>query len=395
MTSPFTLAAFATSAVSGLEAHAVRTHTAHEHGLFTSAVIATTDGEVIVRVPNSDEAEVRQSGEILGQAALTEGARAQLPFAVPETLGMTRAGDTRAVVSTFLPGAKVHVSELSEDALLLSSIAATLSAIHDLPPSVVQNGGLPVRSAEACRIETARVVDRAAQTRLLPERVKNRWIEVLQEKSLWDFAPTVVHGSVSDDVLLVEDDVVTGVLGFERLSVGDPALDLAWIFAAGDRVASETLSLYADLADTTEYPLGVRARLLHELEIARWLLHGTERHDNGIVQDATEMLDRLLDEPPLLRNDPEPVMSANDVASLLDETPEITRMRSDTEAYDGWDDERVFESEPEFADDPSDPPAQEGEGVDPADPTPPDSPVSAEDAETSGDSSPSSGEAAR
>ena len=45
------------------------------------------------------------------------------------------------------------------------------------------------------------------------------------------------------------------------------------------------------------------------------------------------------------------VLNATEVTAVLDETPDITRMRSDTEAYSGWDEGRVFESDGDFADD--------------------------------------------
>ncbi|MFC7765615.1 hypothetical protein [Leucobacter soli] len=101
---PLTLAALATSAVPGLQVVGAREHTLDGEGAFSSAVLLTEDAELIVRVPRISSAEVRQSAEMLGQAALADGARSALPFQAPETLGITRAGETRAVVSTFLPG---------------------------------------------------------------------------------------------------------------------------------------------------------------------------------------------------------------------------------------------------------------------------------------------------
>ena len=39
-----------------------------------------------------------------------------------------------------------------------------------------------------------------------------------------------------------------------------------------------------------------RAALLAELEVARWLLHGTETRSTEIVDDAVQMLSDLVDE---------------------------------------------------------------------------------------------------
>ena len=71
---------------------------------FTAAVLDTEQGEVLVRVPATPAAEVKQSAELLSLAALAEGACARLPFQVPATLGMTRAGALPPSSVAFFPG---------------------------------------------------------------------------------------------------------------------------------------------------------------------------------------------------------------------------------------------------------------------------------------------------
>jgi len=220
---PLTLAALATSAVPGLQIVGVREHSLAGGGAFNSAVIITDDAELIVRVPRDSTSEVQQSAEMLGLAALADGARNALPFRVSETLGMTRAGETRAVVSTFLPGGRIDAGDLADDALLLQPIAESLAAIHQLPTALVQQAGLPMRTAEEVREAAARLIARAADTRLLPDTVHARWLEVLASPRLWDFAPTVIHGSLDADRLLVEDDRVVGVLGWGFLDASAQA----------------------------------------------------------------------------------------------------------------------------------------------------------------------------
>ena len=161
---PLTLAALATSAVADLVVTGARTHTRAGEQSFVAAVLSTDLGEVIVRVPNTSQAETVQAGEVLGQSALTDGARAVLPFDVPRTLGQTRAGNTRAVVSSFLPGDPFAVAALAEDALLLQPLAETLAAIHELPHAIVREQGLPVLTAAETRANVARLVERAIAT---------------------------------------------------------------------------------------------------------------------------------------------------------------------------------------------------------------------------------------
>jgi aminoglycoside phosphotransferase (APT) family kinase protein len=106
-----------------------------------------------------------------------------------------------------------------------------------------------------------------------------------------------VHGSLQSTSFLAEDDAVTAVLGWSELKVGDPARDLNWILGARrQHVAESVFDAYnAARQVTVDRQLRQRARLYAELEIARWLLHGTERHDRAVIDDAVAMLGGLAD----------------------------------------------------------------------------------------------------
>ena len=349
---PFTLAALATSAVPGLVVAAVRG--SDEDPDYACAIVSSDEGELLVRVPRAQAAEVRQSAELLGLAALTEGPRSRLPFEVPRTLGMTRAGETRAVVTTYLSGGLFESGGLHDDALLLQPIAEALAAIHELPRTVAQHGGLPVREARDLRILSARLVDRAEQTRMLPETVLRRWRHVLESAELWDFSPVMVHGSLDAEQFRVADDAITGIIGWSELSVGDAAADLSWLFAAGPEVFEAVLARYADLRSAGSVThLRTRAALYHELEVARWLLHGVDAHDSEIVDDAVAMLDRLVGAGSVLesahstQHTHRPVGEA-EAEALLAETPEVVDHLSDTAAYEALDEDRMFGFEKEF-----------------------------------------------
>lgn len=345
-----TLAALATSAVPGLVAVAVRPH--HASGdEYATAILTTPDDEIIVSVPRTQQAETAQSASALGMAALTDGARAELPFAVPRSLGMTRAGDTRAVATTYLPGARFDVADLHADAILIDSIAESIAAIHALPRSVAQQGGLVERTARDQRLLVTRVVDRAQATRYLPETVHSRWTEVLEAAEIWDFEPLMVHGSLSAEALLIDDDRIVGVLDWSGLSVGDPASDVAWLWEAGDDVFDAVIGRYAKRAGIGESAaLRSRAAFYHELEIAKWLLHGVDTHDAQVIEDAVGMLDRLVDRLSLLAV---PVPSRDPIGEaaameLLDQTPSVSDRLSETAAFEALDEDRMFGFDTDF-----------------------------------------------
>ncbi|MDI6023113.1 phosphotransferase [Leucobacter sp. UT-8R-CII-1-4] len=352
-TTPFTLAALATSAVPGLAVTGARPHSAGSSGAFLSAVLSTESGDVIVRVPTTPAAEVQQSAELLAIAALADGARAHLPFSIPSTLGITRARDTRAVVSTYLPGIAALMEEIEGDSDLTQQVAEILDAVHSLPSGIVRSGGLPVRDADAVRSEAERLVQRAADTGMLPSTVRARWNDVLDADAVWSFEPTVVHGALAPEVLLTEQNHVTGVLAWHELSLGDPASDLNWLLLGDPETFESVLARYTVLRGVSgQQELSVRARFYHELEVAKWLLHGFEAHDQEVVDDAVTMLDRLVDRLSLL-GAPLPkqrVLSESEVEEMLDHTPHSSLSnRSDSAEDESLDEDRAFLIESDFA----------------------------------------------
>lgn len=349
---PFTLAALATSAVPGLVVLGTRSH--EEDEAYVSAVVTDGADDFIVRIPRTQAAEIQQSAELLSLAALNEGARSILPFTVPESLGVTRAGDSRAVVTTFVDGGRFDIENLAEDSLLIQPLAEMLASIHNLPHQVAQQGGLPIRSATDARLQATRLIDRAEATRILPQTIQDRWKHVVETSELWDFTPAVIHGSLDADQLRVSDESITGVVGWSELSVGDPAADIAWLLGAGSDVMEAVLVRYAPLRDQSMLTqLRTRAALYHELEIARWLLHGVESHDDSIVSDAVGMLDRLVDSVGVFgavlgAADTGQPLSEDEVVSLLEETPEVTDHLSETAAFEALDEDRMFGVDTDF-----------------------------------------------
>ena len=99
---------------------------------------------------------------------------------------------------------------------------------------------------------------------------------------MWQFAPTVINNALSADSFLASGNEITGVLGWHELRVGDPARDLSWLLGGGEDVAIAAFDAYT-AARPGDRQVRQRAMLYAELEIAKWLLHGTELHNQEIV----------------------------------------------------------------------------------------------------------------
>jgi macrolide phosphotransferase len=324
--SHLTLAALATSAISGLDVVGTSGFGSAAHGDYDSALVTGRDGRHwIIRVPTSEAAEAEQSADLVALRALSTGVRARLPFTVSTFAGQTPIRGTRAIVYEFVYGSKVGLGAISggEDGLA-ASIGRAIAAVHTLPTSFIADAGLPVLTPIEILRSTITIMDRAAATNVVPAALLGRWERATEDSALWQFAPTVINGGLTADSFLSANDEVTGVLGWQSLSVGDPARDLYWLLGArGDDVAEAAFASYSATRGAMDRQIKQRAMLYAELEIAKWLLHGTQERSTEIVDDAVSMLHGLVDsvqdnlEQNLVHNTM-PVMAVDEVEAMLD-----------------------------------------------------------------------------
>ena len=320
--SPLTLAALATSAIAGLDvtqASAI----GGTGGDVDSALLSTRDGRtLVIRAPRTAAAESEQSADLVAIRALSDGVRARLPFGVPRMLGQAPIDGTRAIVSEFVDGAPLSLAGITPG--IAASIGQAVAAIHALPTSVVADVGLPQLRAIDVMREAVTTLDRAAATGLVPAALLRRWEGAAEDSALWQFTPAVINGSMSASSFLVVGDSVTGLLGWARLQVGDPARDLFWMLGSSDPNVPETaFDAYHQARGIHDRQVGRRAVFAAELELARWLLHGTEQRSTEIVDDAVGMLHALLDRVSgdltnPLSSEPTPSTGLDEVAELLE-----------------------------------------------------------------------------
>ncbi len=323
--SHLTLAALATAAVAGLDVTSASGFGSGARGDFESALLNTRDGRHwIVRVPTSERAEAEQSADLVALRALSNGVRARLPFAVSNFAGQTPIGGTRAVVYDFVFGTPLELAGIAEGSPLAPALGRAIAAIHTLPTSFVADAGLPVHSPVEILQSTITIMDRASATNLVPAALLGRWEKATEDGPLWQFAPTVINGGLSADSFLTSDDEVTGLLGWQSLSVGDPARDLYWLLSArGEYVAETAFDAYNEARGSSDRQVKHRAMLYAELEIAKWLLHGTQERSTEIVDDAVQMLHGLVDTvqndlDQTLSHNTMPVMAVEEVEAMLD-----------------------------------------------------------------------------
>ncbi|MCH1882630.1 phosphotransferase [Agrococcus sp. ARC_14] len=292
---PFTLAALATTAVPGLDVVGATDDGSDEHRSVVAAQLA--GGETVQAVlPRSISALRSAKEHASALAALTLATRSRLPFEVPTVLGTADAGRSTLFVISRLGGTTMLLSDISPARPGLAvSIGQAIAAIHELPTSVASDAGLAHESAQTLRTRLLGTFDRAAETGSVPAALLQRWEAALGDDRLWQFKPTLVHGDLQAPAFRVEGAAVVGLDGWHALSIGDPARDLAFLLGSGEfGSVDEAFDAHAAARGIGDRQVRQRAMLHAELDIARWLLHGVDRSDGSIIEDAKGMLAGLV-----------------------------------------------------------------------------------------------------
>ena len=293
---PYELAALATVAVPRLEVAGLRPPQFSDEVLSVTGLIDTSGDRWMVVCPHDTVGGLDMEAQ---NAVLERLGKAhdfsKIPFEVPRPAGFTRTpeGD-RVMVHRDLGGHVMETSDFDDPHLLPASLGNALAALHNLPELIYTGVNLPAYSAIECRDRHQAVLDEAAQEVVIPANLWDHWEESLENLSLWRFLPSPIHGDLSETSIHVDHGRVCALTGFSSAHVGDPAVDIAWVFArASDEFLERFHEAYQQTRSEKDLHLLERAELLSELAVVRWLVHGLHSGDSDIVDEARAMLAEL------------------------------------------------------------------------------------------------------
>ena len=346
--SPLALAALAGVAVPGLDPARLALPQKESGSLHIVGVIDTKGRHWEVLEAHDDttganldaEAEVlRRIGRIVDDGRLT--------FNVPRVAGTLRSEEAHIQVRTHLEGRPVDVASLHPGPGLSAGVGRALGELHELPTSVISEAGMPVYDSQEVRDRWLSLMDDAAGTGKVPPDLLSRWETALEDSTLWRFRPVVVHGDLDAENVLTAGGAVVAMRGLSQAHVGDPAEDMAWIYATVPVDCLDSIEGAYDLArsEGVDKHLRDRAELVSELSLARWLLHGVRADRDKIVQDAVDMLadlaDQVGDEPLVEPREPRlaPVPGERRAADPDAATHEVTMVPVGTDVDDGDEDD--------------------------------------------------------
>lgn len=286
LTSWLKLAALATAAVPNLEVAELCSPQYANEAHQVSGLKDTQGNRWVLVAPRTP-----QHAEALDKQfrLLTYFSHRSLPFATPSPAGYARLKDGgRVLVYRALPGETLADSNC-QVADVADSLASCLGKLHALPTAPVARCDLPAYTAEQCRQQYLDEITEVSNLGRIPAALKEHWQEALQPGPIWDFKPTVVHGSLEPGCIGVEHKEVVSLFDFSATQVADPALDLAWLSDLPN--FQVFLARYLEHRGILADPLlEKRCYLVNELAAMRWLLHGKRSAQQWIIEDATKML---------------------------------------------------------------------------------------------------------
>jgi macrolide phosphotransferase len=294
--SPLVLAALANVALPGANAVAVRPF--EVPGDYDGAEITYANGnKLIALAPTTPIAGASQAAEL----ALLDELRlrvesGELPFSVPEVVASADLPEGGRVILTQPPiGHPIEVESLRPGPGLTSNVGRVIAAIHELPTALLERLEFPIYTAADYRARHRLELEAAGATGLVPPVLLQRWEASLDDATVWEFDPVVVHGDLAPEYLLIDKGKVTSISGWGNARVADPADDLAWLVAAASDEAGESILKAYDSTRTGPPDEGLfeRAMLISELALARWLQYGIRENLPDVIADATTMLSDL------------------------------------------------------------------------------------------------------
>lgn len=290
-TSPLYLAALAVSAIEGLEIVGTRPPYVETEDFATGRVVDSHGKRWIVKAPrNSNAATALEAEAAFAPALLKSLRRGDLPFDILRPAGFADVpGKGRAVIYPEPFGKAANFEDLTDSEA--KELGRAIASIHLLPREVIAESGLPVYTAEECRLRLLAELHDADQIAPIPLVLRRRWEAILEDSSLWDFEPVPLHGDVASENFFWSEAKISAVVGFGEAHVGDPAVDLAALLGISTEFFDGVVESYQNTRKIeADDAAKKRAILLSELAMVKWLTYGHRLHNVEIISDAQSML---------------------------------------------------------------------------------------------------------
>jgi macrolide phosphotransferase len=218
----------------------------------------------------------------------------ELPFQISEYAGQTRDFDgTKAIVFTLLGGNAPDLAKLGPGPFS-TTFGNAMAAIHNLPLGTIRDAGLPEYDSATVLHSKVAELDKVAGSGRVPAILLTRWERALEDIGLFRFHPTITHGAISGDAVLIENQQIVGLNSWGSVGIADPAEDFRWLAGGGlPSTFDDAMIHYRSVRPSADENIAQRATLYSELELATWLLHCISTGDASAIKQAEDMIEDL------------------------------------------------------------------------------------------------------
>lgn len=193
------------------------------------------------------------------------------------------------------PMAELPPSDVPGDALA-GTLAPFLAALHRFPVERAAALGVPAFTPERWLERYRRLYQQArplVAVRLGPRlaaRFTDEWEARLSDPACRDFVPSLVHGDLSGDHVLIDvtERRITGVIDFGDVMIGDPTLDYAGFDGGPSERLAELSGIAADDGFWLRRALYRHAGPLHAIDA------GTQLGRPELIESGLEAVRRQL-----------------------------------------------------------------------------------------------------
>lgn len=282
------------SAIDGLNAVGVRPPYVRTDDFVTGGVLDSKGRHWIVKCPlNSTAATSLEAEAAIAPLLLEELRKGELPFDIVRPAGFASVSSGgRAIVypEPFGTPTDFEAITLGE----AREVGRALASIHMLGYDAIDHAGLPHYSAEEFRVRQLAELHDADQAATIPNLLRRRWEEALENTDLWQFEPVVLHGDVDSENFLWSGGTISAVLGFGSAHIGDPAVDIAPLLSLPEQTFDTVIESYENTrGEDIDGNTHTRAILLSELSVAKWLFYGIRTENDEVQREARNMLTDL------------------------------------------------------------------------------------------------------
>ena len=234
----------------------------------TPAELALDGAGLHARFPRSEAA----AEQLALQTALLPHLRGFLSPAVP--LFERRGEPSREwphgwYAAPQVAGKPMRAAAINDDNIerLVRGLAQFLFELHQFPLPRARSRGLPPPRRWRERAEQLARDNAAALRPLLRfsehARIRRWWRAFLDDEASWAFEPTVVHGGLREEHLLLDAYMrdLIGVVGWDFVQAGDPAADFAAVVEAyGSDFGWRVMTRYGELGGAVDAAFFRRVR---------------------------------------------------------------------------------------------------------------------------------------